>query len=164
MNPQLLHMLGKLGPEQIEAFLKVSLVGRIGCHDDGETYVVPISFGYDGSYLYCHAEEGKKTRMMRNNPRICFQVDEMRDMSNWKCVILQGEYQELHQQQERTHAMQILLNRYLPLQSSITTHLGEHWPFKPENSNDIPGIVFRIRILEKAGRFEEASHSPTMLG
>ena len=33
-------------------------------------------------------------------------------------------------------------------------HLGEDWPFAPDNLNDIKGVVFKIELSEKTGRFE----------
>ncbi len=39
-------MFGELNPEEIEQLLSAQLVGRIGCHADGTTYVVPVSYGY----------------------------------------------------------------------------------------------------------------------
>ena len=157
-------MLGILQNTEIEEVLKSGLVGRIGCHADGETYIVPISYGYDGQYLYCHTHEGKKTAMMRKNPQICFQVDEMKDMANWKSVLVQGSYEEIKNVDDRNMAMQTLLNRYLPIISSVTTHLGKHWPFQPNDTAEIDGVVFRIAIAEKTGRFENSTQSPVLPG
>ena len=157
-------MLGKLEPQQIEDLLKTQIVGRIGCHADGETYVVPIRYAYDGTYLYCHTHEGKKSTMLRKNPKVCFEVDEMKDMANWKSVVAQGIFEELKEREERNLAMQTLLNRYLPIISSVTTHLGEHWPFHPDDATEIKGLMFRIKLTEKTGRFESNEHSPYMPG
>ena len=153
-------MLGILQAPQIEALLKSQIVGRIGCHVDGETYIVPISYAYDGTYIYCHAIEGKKVQMMRVNPRICFEVDEMKDMGNWESVVVQGVYQELREKELRDLAMDHLLNRYLPIISSVTTHLGEHWPFHPTDTREIKGIVFRIKLTKKTGRYENREVIP----
>lgn len=155
-------MLGTLSPEQIEDVLKNTVIGRIGCYADGETYIVPISFVYDGTAIICHAYEGKKMAMMRKNPRVCFQVDEMSDMANWRSVMLQGRFEELTDKEGRNKGMQALLNRYLPVVSSVTTHLGKHWPFNPEDTSEIDGVVFRIVVQEKSGRFESTSYSPTL--
>ena len=57
-------MLGELSPEEIEEVLRSEITGRIGCHADGRTYVVPITYGYQRSYVYCHSPEGLKLRMM----------------------------------------------------------------------------------------------------
>lgn len=147
-------MLGVLTIEEIENTIKGQIVGRIGCHADGITYVIPMSYAYDGEYVYGHSHEGMKIDMMRSNPEICFEVDEMTDMANWKCVVMWGTYEELHDPTERKVALQHLINRVLPLNSSETTHLTPNWPFPEEHIEDIGGVVFRIQLKNKTGRFE----------
>ena len=80
-------MFGKLNNEEIEGLIQSQLIGRIGCHADDVTYVVPISYAYDGTYLYGHTYEGMKVDMMRKNPKICFEVDSTRNLANWQSVI-----------------------------------------------------------------------------
>ena len=53
---------------------------RIGFHDDGEVYIVPLSFGYearDNTYvLYFHgAKEGRKIDLIQKNPHVGFEMD-----------------------------------------------------------------------------------------
>ncbi|HET7896910.1 MAG TPA: pyridoxamine 5'-phosphate oxidase family protein [Flavisolibacter sp.] len=157
-------MLGILQLHQIDEVLQKELVGRIGCHDNGETYIVPISYVYDGAAIYCHTQEGKKTAMMRKNPQICFQVDEMKNMANWRSVLVQGTFEEITERDERNLAMSHLLSRYRPMVSSITMHLGKYWPFHPGDATDIEGVVFRINIKTKSGRFELSGSSPHLPG
>src|SRR5436190_2876514 len=116
-------MIDKLSLSEIEALLYKQCVGRIGCYDD-RVYVVPTSYAYDGKYIYCHTYEGKKMEIMRRNPDVCFQVDEMKDMANWNSVIAWGKFEEVKDQVQRSEALNILLKRELPITSSITTHLG----------------------------------------
>lgn len=153
-------MLGILPPEQIEDVLKKTVIGRIGCSADGETYVVPTSYVYDGKEIICHGYEGKKMAMMRKNPRVCFETEEMTDMAHWRSVVVQGRFEEVKDKEERNRAMHALLNRYLPVISSVTTHLGKLWPFNPDDVSGINGIVFRIVVNEKSGRFESSDESP----
>ncbi len=48
-------MFGTLSPQEIETVLHQQVVGRLGCHAEGLTYVVPISYGYDGRiYLWTY--------------------------------------------------------------------------------------------------------------
>jgi nitroimidazol reductase NimA-like FMN-containing flavoprotein (pyridoxamine 5'-phosphate oxidase superfamily) len=150
-------MVGQLNSSEIEDLLHKQIVGRIGCHDKDIVYVVPISYAYDDNKIYCHAYEGKKLEIMRKNPKVCFQIDEMKDMGNWKSVIAWGDFEELVSEQERNKALLILLRRPLPFLSSVTTHLGEDWPFSSREVNklnNIQGIVFRISLKEKTGKFE----------
>jgi nitroimidazol reductase NimA-like FMN-containing flavoprotein (pyridoxamine 5'-phosphate oxidase superfamily) len=153
-------MFGKLDAAQIEEVLHHQIVGRIGCYTDGTTYVVPISFTYDGQYIYAHTSEGMKVNIMRKNPKVCFQTDRMQDMGNWQSVIAWGEYEELNDPGERAAALEKLFGRVLPIVSSETTHLSDHWPFPSTDLNNIKGIVFRIKLAEKTGRYEKITLRP----
>jgi nitroimidazol reductase NimA-like FMN-containing flavoprotein (pyridoxamine 5'-phosphate oxidase superfamily) len=147
-------MFGKLTAAEIEEVLRQETVGRLGCHANGITYVVPVSYAYDGKYLYGRSMEGMKIDFMRKNPNICFQVDLMQNTANWKSVILWGEFEELADPQMRNLGLQKLIERKLPIVSSATMHLSSCWPFPEQDFANIKGIVFRIVTREKTGRFE----------
>ena len=153
-------MFGKLNAEEIEEVLSKQLIGRIGCHADNITYVVPLSYTYDGKFIYARTFEGRKVDLMRKNPHVCFQVDTMDNMANWKSVIVWGVYEELTEEVARREALELLNKRKLPLISSETTHLSPVWPFMPDDIKTIEGLVFRIRVGEKSGRFEKNTYTP----
>ena len=88
-------MIEELSPEEIEEILDSTVVGRIGCHAEGSTYVVPIIYAYEGGSVYVASVEGRKTRMMRQNPEVCFEVDERHEGGGWRSVIADGTYVEL---------------------------------------------------------------------
>jgi hypothetical protein len=67
-------MLGDLNSKHIEQVLHSLIIGRIGCHADNRTYVVPVTYAYDGTYIYEHTTAGLKIDMMRKNPMGCFDV------------------------------------------------------------------------------------------
>lgn len=60
----------------LDSILQRATVCRLGLAVAGEPYVVPVSFGYRDGCVYVHSSpEGKKVEMMRQNPRVCFEVD-----------------------------------------------------------------------------------------
>lgn len=151
-------MFGKLSLEEIEQLLTHQLVGRLGCHAEGVTYVVPISYVYDGTFIYCHTYEGMKLNMMRKNPSVCFEVDNTKNLADWQSVVAWGKFEELPEGNDRTEALKKLEARALPLLSSETMHLDAQWPFISADIDRIEGIVFRIRLVEKTGRFEKTAN------
>ncbi len=61
---------------QIDAILERALVCRLGLSSGAQPYVVPLAFGYDKKALYFHgALVGRKMEIIRENPRVCFEVD-----------------------------------------------------------------------------------------
>jgi len=149
-------MFGKMTPEEIDILLKRQLIGHIGCHADGMTYVVPTSYVYDGTYIYAHSLKGMKIEIMRRNPKVCFQVDDTRNLANWRSVICQGEFEEIMEETNKQDALHKLNSRALPVINSQTMHLSPEWPFDAAEDERVDGIFFRIKLLEKTGRFESA--------
>ena len=147
-------MFGNLNNSDIENVLEQQFFGHIGCHANDITYVVPVSYAYDGLSVYAHSHEGLKVDMMRRNPSVCFEVDKIENMANWQTVIAWGEFEELQDLGERHKAMHLLLDRKLPIAVSTTVKLTSDWPFYPCDLNEITGVLFRINLTKKTGRFE----------
>lgn len=67
-------------PARIEDIISRCACCRIGFYDDGEVYIVPLSFGYEAKgdtyVFYFHgAREGRKLGLIRKNPRVGFEMD-----------------------------------------------------------------------------------------
>jgi uncharacterized protein len=149
------YMFGNLDPSEIDVILHNQILGRIGCHANNITYIVPISYAYDGEFIYAITREGMKMNIMRQNRQVCFEVEQIPDLANWQSVICWGEFEELPNRSERHQALEILLRRQLPGVTSQTTKLSPSWPFRPENIDKIKGVVFRIRLTKKTGKYEK---------
>ena len=149
-------MIGKLNKEQIEEVLKGNVLGRIGCSDGNKTYVVPVNYVYDGKFIIGHSLTGLKIRMMRKNPDICFEVDEMKSFTKWKSVIVWGRYQELTDERDRYNAMKLFVDRMMHMKISETAVPPEivEKRVHPRSPGNIKPIIYRIVITEKTGRFE----------
>ena len=150
-------MIGKLSNEQVEEVLGANILGRIGCCENKKVYVVPVNYIYDGKYIIAHSVEGMKIRMMRKNPSVCFEVDEMKSFSDWKSVIAWGEYQELTEERDRYYAMKLFVDKMMHLKISETALLPEmnEKRIHPRAPGIIRPVVFRIVITEKTGRYEQ---------
>ena len=152
-------MLGELDQDQIEEVLRSEVVGRIGCHDAGRPYVVPITYVYDGVAVYGHSIEGQKLHMMRANPFVCFEVEQIDDLANWRSVIAYGPFEELTGE-ETQRAIELLVKRLTPLMPSATATPEAGAPdtegVAHDTGNGTP-VVYRITLTEKTGRFETAS-------
>src|SRR5580658_2404206 len=107
-------MVGKLEKSEIEGLLMSATHAHLGCHADGKTYVVPISFAYDGQRVVGYTSPGQKTEMMRLNPDVCIQVEEITDLANWQSAIVWGRYVEL-EVSEAAIALGLLIDKYGPI-------------------------------------------------
>lgn len=153
-------MFGTLDDNEIELILRDREIGRLGCHAEGMTYVVPISYAYDGESILMHTHEGLKVDIMRKNPGVCFQVDDIVNKDNWKSVIVWGEFEEITDAVERNIVLKQLTHRIFPLTISRTVHVDNHKPSEPEEVPYIQGIVCRIRVFKKTGHFDNSRLHP----
>jgi nitroimidazol reductase NimA-like FMN-containing flavoprotein (pyridoxamine 5'-phosphate oxidase superfamily) len=137
-------MLGNLSKDEIDRVLHAESLGRIGCHAEGRTYVVPVTYAYDGEDVYARSADGLKIRTMRANPHVCFEVEQVVDAAHWRTVIAWGDYEELRWPQE-DRAAALLRDRFGSAPVSETA----------QSARKIRTILFRLRLTEKAGRFED---------
>jgi len=151
-------MLGELKAEQIESVIREATIGRIGCHAEGRTYVVPITYAYDGASLYAHSLEGRKIEMMRGNPDVCVEIEDVDDLANWRSVIAWGRYEELAGR-EAAEAMGLIRERFLPLVEAEETRITHGLVAPPAGGDHGEGptvVLYRIRLDERSGRFEQS--------
>ena len=149
-------MLGELNEQQIDALLKEQVTGRIACHANGVTYIIPVNYVFDGTYIYGHSSAGKKIEMMRHNPQVCFEVDEIQSIFKWRSVVAWGKFEEVTDIAEKQRIMQGIIHRIMPLSVNPTNH-PSHGITENEGDVgvDVELIVYRIAITKKTGRFEQ---------
>ena len=152
-------MIGELTKEQIEQVLASGLIGRIGCSDGKRIYILPVTYVFAEQYIYIHSKEGSKVQIMRSNPQVCFEVDSIEAMTNWRCVIAHGIFEELKTEKEQANALKLLKDRLVPYLLSET--------MRPQGFDHAPGsiekerkpVFYRIQITAMTGRFEKNTYS-----
>jgi uncharacterized protein len=103
----------ELSPDEIEEFLHGQRIARLGCHAGGETYVVPVIYAYRDRAVVTVTQEGRKIEMLRENPRVCVEVDEYDTdgRGSWRSVIAYGSAEELAGEEIET-ALALLRERF----------------------------------------------------
>jgi nitroimidazol reductase NimA-like FMN-containing flavoprotein (pyridoxamine 5'-phosphate oxidase superfamily) len=107
----------------IDAIIRECQVCRLGLSDDGEPYIVPLCFGYEGGTLYFHsAPEGRKIDILRKNNRVCFEFDipgkmkESEQGCKWgikyRSVIGLGTVELVDDGEAKRNALDILMAQY----------------------------------------------------
>ena len=140
-------MLGELNASEIDRVLRHNMIGRIGCHAFGKTYVVPITYVYEGNAVYAHSDEGMKLHMMRENPHVAFEVDCIDEAGNWESVMATGLFQEIAHGEAH--------KRFRWLIDTLSDHLkGPPGETVHPREGRIPSTMYRIILSEKTGRFE----------
>jgi uncharacterized protein len=137
--------IGKLGNTDALAFLREGTLGRLGCIAEGWPYVVPVNYYFDGENIYIHTLPGKKLDALRVNPRVCLQVDEIKDPYNWRSVIAYGTFEEISNEETQENVLTKLYSR-LPHMTPVESRLVK---------GSKGTIVFRVKVEEVTGMGEE---------
>jgi nitroimidazol reductase NimA-like FMN-containing flavoprotein (pyridoxamine 5'-phosphate oxidase superfamily) len=127
-----------LSEDEGRALLSTRGIGRLGCVDNGEPYVVPINYVFDEGSVYSHSLPGRKIEALRAYQRACIQVDEIENDFKWRSVIAFGNFEEIQVAIERRFILGNLLARF-PLLTPVESVM------EPDTSGP-SSIVFRIRI------------------
>jgi nitroimidazol reductase NimA-like FMN-containing flavoprotein (pyridoxamine 5'-phosphate oxidase superfamily) len=136
---------GELNDHEIDELLKRHRFGRLGFSLEGELFIIPINYAYDGARIYGHATAGTKIMGIRANPRVAFEVDEIADPAHWRSVLVQGRYVELHQRAEKEAAYQHIISQAGGGERSEAT-----WAVDIDHL-----VVFAIEPTRRSGRFEQ---------
>lgn len=148
--------MGVLDEQKINNVLSSQVVGRLACTDGNIPYIVPVTYFFNGDYIYGQTQEGKKLEILRKNKKVCFEVDLMMDMRNWQSVIVFGDFEELSEA-EAKNANELFFNHFYNMQTSSTIHGFQHQlDEKSKKSDDkIRHIMYRIKPIKVTGRFEK---------
>ena len=118
-------------PKQFDELIRGSLVCRLALVQNGQPYLVPLSFGYDGSAFYFHtAAEGRKIDFFLAGGAVCFEcerhVELRRDPQiackwsmDYESVIGYGTLAELTADADKRHALNQIMRQYS----------GQDWTF-----------------------------------
>jgi nitroimidazol reductase NimA-like FMN-containing flavoprotein (pyridoxamine 5'-phosphate oxidase superfamily) len=133
----------ELSRAEIDEFLRGQRVARFGCHAGGQTYVVPLIYAYEDGSVVAVTTEGRKTAMLRENPRVCLEVDEYDTdgRGSWRSVIAEGTTEELTDDAVEP-ALALLRERF-------TRTAGRAAEPRPPGPSV---VVLRIRLDQLSGR------------
>jgi nitroimidazol reductase NimA-like FMN-containing flavoprotein (pyridoxamine 5'-phosphate oxidase superfamily) len=145
-------MQADLDKEHTEMLLKTHNVGRLACSVGGRPYIVPITYVYDDGYIYGHTNDGQKLAMMRQNPRVCFEVDSVTDFRTWQSAICWGRFEEL-QGSEMASALDLMLSRLAPEEPTEGHGKADEAAHRIK-LRSLKGATYRIKVDELSGRYE----------
>ena len=107
----------------IDQIIRRCRVCRLALSDDGQPYVVPLNFGYDGYRLYLHSSlAGKKMEIIRRNNRVGFEFDILHKITEaeldcdwgarYESVVGSGIAEIVESHQEKASGLGWILRQY----------------------------------------------------
>jgi uncharacterized protein len=139
----------ELTGSEINEILDRNFVARLACMDKGEVYIVPITYAWDGEYIYSHSGPGRKIDLMRKHHQVCLEIDEIENLFKWRSVIAQGTFQELAGF-DATLGMRLLIRKI----ANLSAHQRMSALEVDAEASMKGAIIFRINIQKISGRCE----------
>ena len=100
---------------EIEQFLTVAPVGRLGMTTPEGPYVIPVGYCFTKGKIGIHLcrDEGRKMRAIKASPIVCFEVDEsLSDASLAKSVIITGRAEIISEPKRMIPYLQLHIDKY----------------------------------------------------
>lgn len=135
----------------IDNIIKRCLVCRLAMCADGQPYVIPLNFGYDGKNLYFHAAlEGRKIDIIRRNSSVGFEFDILHEIikaesackwnTKYESVVGSGKAEIIKDVEGKKSALGYIMRQY-----------GSEAKDFPEEVLK-KTLILRVRILEISGK------------
>lgn len=137
--------------KEIDDIIRRCRVCHLAMCVDGQPYIIPLNFGYDGRFLYFHtAPEGRKIDIIKRNNRVGFEFDILHDIvtaeqackwgAKYESVMGSGTAEIVDDLEAKKEALQLIMRQYG----------NGTWDFKEEILKKT--LVLRVRILEISGK------------
>ncbi len=132
--------------EEIESLLHDVGYGHLGASVDGQPYIVPVHYAYDEPDIYVYTTEGKKVEMIRENPKVCLQLEEVKDNENWRSVVVLGNAEQITDKAIRENAVALIAKVNPTLTPAVSIRWMDSWV--RENIE----VILKITPTQMTGR------------
>jgi uncharacterized protein len=144
-NQSRLPVFRELGREEAEELLARNHVGRIAFTFHDRVDIEPIHYVFDEGWIYGRTSHGTKLSTVAHHRWVAFEVDEVRDLFDWRSVVVKGALYLMEADapidRDPTLARGVeLLRSLIP----ATLAAGDPAPFRRS--------VFRIHLDQVTGR------------
>lgn len=135
-----------LSDSEISELLAEKDYGHLGVAKDNEPYVVPVNYAYRDPYFYIYTTEGLKTEMITANPKVCLQVEDVRDRDDWRSVVVRGTAVIVRDEEHLKAIREMILD----INPTLTPALSVRWMDQWVRQN--VEVVFAIEPRITTGR------------
>ncbi len=120
--------------------------GHLGCAEASQPYVVPIHFVYRDERLFIYTTDGKKSRIIERNSKVCLQAEDVVSNEDWRSVIVLGNAFPVKDEYERRQAIAMLSAVNPSMTPAVSVRWMDSWV--KENIE----IIYRIEPTQITGR------------
>lgn len=141
----MLKIVEMIDAENLE-LLEAANFGHLGCARDGQPYVLPMHFAFDGASVLFLTVDGQKTVWLDQNPKVCLQIEKTLDERHWQSAAVFGLAQRLTNAEEIGRAASFIFKKH----SSLTPALNRTIVDGAEKTGG--AAIYRINPIRITGR------------
>lgn len=144
--------------QEIEQLLTEGSYGHLACYNDGEIYLVPITYTFSEGEMISYTHEGKKIDMLRKGAVVCVQVEHIENSSHWQSVICWGDFEEIIDHDTRQEAALKMAEKFAESREkhkNIYSPLIKDISAVEQTGTDLP-VMYRIKVHRMTGRQEKS--------
>lgn len=135
----------------IDGIIERCRVCHLAMCDDGQPYIIPLNFGYDGCFLYFHAAlEGRKIDIIKRNNRVGFEFDILHDIvtaqracdwgAEYESVVGSGTAEIVDDLDAKKEALEYIMRQYGSVLKDFSNEIMKKT------------LILRVQILEISGK------------
>ncbi|HJQ19139.1 MAG TPA: pyridoxamine 5'-phosphate oxidase family protein [Gemmatimonadaceae bacterium] len=129
---------------ECRALLESQRVCVVSLVDGEEPYGVPVFYGLGADVLVFGLSEGRKTRVLDGNARVCVTIVDVQPDGMWRSVQVQGRAESLTSDADRAAAIETL--------KAHNRRLGHAPPSGGGHRPVAPGRLVRVATTSVSGR------------
>jgi uncharacterized protein len=131
-----------MSSDEADAMLRAKNWGLLSTAAEGQPYAVPVSYGYDGGFLYLACASGRKLRNLAANPDVCLTLTDVDSGERWKTVVVEA----------RAEAIDTTLSRLDALRTIHRQRAGDGTVTLADLRRAASAAVFRLVPHQISGR------------
>jgi len=138
-----------MNDREIETMVKRVSYAHLACSRNDQPYVIPVHYSYQKPDFLFYTTAGMKTEIIDANPKVCLQIEEVVDNSDWRSIIVFGEAERIEDRGAREAAVESIREVNPTLTPAISIRWVDNWI--RENVE----VIYRIKPTQTTGRFSK---------
>jgi nitroimidazol reductase NimA-like FMN-containing flavoprotein (pyridoxamine 5'-phosphate oxidase superfamily) len=145
---------GSFDRDLIDSVIDEAYIAHVGFVVDGAPRVLPMTYGRDGDRLYLHGAVGNAMLRALTSSEVCVTITLLDGLvlarsafhhsMNYRCVVLLGQPRKVEDDEEKTHAFDVIVDHVLPGRSAVA---------RPTNPSELRStLVLELDIVEGSAK------------
>lgn len=147
----------KLEDSKRDELLSNNYIGHLAFIAEGVPFIIPVTYYFDAekNRIISYSSEGHKITAMRKNKQVALCVDEIDSVSQWRSIMVHGEFEEVSGGDAKFTLHQFSEGVKKVIERKEKKHLQFISEFSSKLQSEGSPIVYQINIEDTTAKFRE---------